>query len=66
MKESDSEMNLDWKTLLAVKAELEIDLPNEVIHNALEIERKFQFDGDRADPVKMLERVVDEYIDEKS
>ena len=58
-----SEIGLE--VILSVKSELDIDLDEDFIRKCFEIQKKHQFSHERAIPIQDIERLIDEYVDQK-
>lgn len=54
---------LGLETLLAVRAELDIDLENKLLEACFDIQNKYQFDHDRALSIKVMDRLIEDYIE---
>ena len=57
----DNELGLE--TLLAVKAELGADLDDELLEACLEIQKKYQFNQDRALSTQAMNRLIDDRVE---
>ena len=61
-----NEEDLAFETLQSVRAELAADLPEDLVSACYAIQKKHQFDQDRAASARAMERLIDEYVDELS
>jgi hypothetical protein len=61
-----SDEDLAFETLQSVRAELAVDLPEELLSACYAIQKKHQFDQDRSASAKAMERLIDEYVDKLS
>ena len=57
----DNELGLE--TLLAVKAELGADLDDELLEACFEIQKKYQFNHDRALSTQAMDRLIDDRVE---
>ena len=58
-----SEIGLE--VILSVKSKLGIDLDEDFIKECFEIQKKHQFNHDRAIPIQDMEHLIDEYVNKK-
>lgn len=56
----DNELGLD--TLLAVKAELGVDLDDELLEACFEIQKKYQFNHDRTLSTQAMDRLIEDRV----
>ncbi|WP_281019568.1 DNA modification system-associated small protein [Minwuia sp. IMCC3077] len=57
----DSELGLE--TLLAVKAELGVDLDDELLEACFEIQKKYQFNHDRTLSTQAMDRLIEDRVE---
>lgn len=57
----DNELGLE--TLLAVKAELGVDLDDELLEACFEIQKKYQFNHDRALSTQAMDRLIEDRVE---
>lgn len=57
----DNELGLE--TLLAVKAELGVDLDDELLEACFEIQKKYQFNHDRTLSTQAMDRLIEDRVE---
>ena len=57
----DNELGLE--TLLAVKAELGVDLDDELLEACFKIQKKYQFNHDRTLSIQAMDRLIDDLVE---
>ena len=57
----DNELGLE--TLLAVKAELNVDLDDELLEACFEIQKKYQFNHDRTLSTQATDRLIEDRVE---
>ena len=57
----DNELGLE--TLLAVKAELGVDLDDELLEACFELQKKYQFNHDRTLSTQAMNRLIDDRVE---
>lgn len=61
---NDKELGLE--TLLAVKAELGVDVDTDLINACFEIQKKYQFNHDRALSTTAMNTLIEKYVEKAS
>ena len=54
---------LGLETLLAVKAELGVDLDDELVESCFEIQKKYQFNHDRTLSTQAMDRLIEDRVE---
>ena len=57
----DNELGLE--TLLAVKAELGVDLDDELLEECFDLQKKYQFNHDRTLSTQAMDRLIDAHVE---
>lgn len=57
----DNELGLE--TLLAVKAELGVDLDDELLEACFQLQKKYQFNHDRTLSTQAMDRLIDDRVE---
>lgn len=57
----DNELGLE--TLLAVKAELGVDLDDELLEACFKLQKKYQFNHDRTLSTQAMDRLIDDRVE---
>ena len=57
----DNELGLE--TLLAVKAELGVDLDDDLLETCFEIQKKYQFNHDRTLSTQAMDRLIEDRVE---
>lgn len=55
--------DLGLETLLAVKAELDVDLDDELLKACFEIQKKYQFSHDRTLSTQAMDRLIEDRVE---
>jgi len=57
----DCELGLEM--LLAVKAEMAVDLDDELLHACFEIQKKYQYSHDRTLSTQAMDRIIEDRVE---
>jgi hypothetical protein len=66
MNSSDNSQDLGLSTLLQVRNELGLSLPDELVKEIYAIQKKHQFEQDRTLSHQATERLIDETLDQSN
>lgn len=62
MNNDNKDDDLALQTLLSVRAEIAPDLDEQMLRQCYAVQREHQFSGDRVQPSRALERLIDEAV----
>lgn len=60
------ENELGLETLLAVKADLDVNLDDDLLEACFEIQKKYQFSHDRTLSTQAMDRLIEDRVDKAS
>ena len=61
-----NENDLGLETLLAVRAQIGVDIDDNLLKQCFAIQRKYQFSPDRVQSSQAMDKLVDAHVDKKT